>query len=334
MNWKVKAALQHAVAMLPSRMSFAVYYRMQRSVGTLRSVNPIEDFENGVRLIDAAETAGASVHGKVFLEVGTGCRLNVPIALWLCGAARIRTVDLFTYLKESLVLEDLAYLRAHPDATLKVFGARAQAEDFQRRFAILSDARLDLRGLLRAAHIEYRTPVDARTLSAGNESVDFHISNNVMEHIPPTELRDILFEGRRVVKHDGLLLHRVDFSDHYAEADARISTVNFLQYSERQWRRYADNRYNYHNRLRLDELESLVADVGLRVVAEHADVDARAVRLLESGFAVDARFAGKPVNVNATQSVVMVLARGTPSGQAWIDGRLGAGSSASMAQHA
>ena len=322
MNWKVKAVLQQAVSLLPSKASFRLYYRMQRSWGTLKAVDPLEGFSDGLRLVAAAEAAGETVKDRSFVEVGTGRRLNVPIALWLCGAARIFTVDLHQYLKPQLILEDLAYVRGYAAVVQEMFGPHAADPEFQRRFATLTSEGLDVAGLLEAAHIDYRSPLDARKLPLGDSTVDYHVSNNVAEHIPPDELRDILVEGNRVVRPGGMLLHRVDFSDHFAEVDDRISTVNFLRYSETQWQRYAGNRYNYHNRLRIDELEALVAATGLAIVADHSEIDPAALRLLESGFALDRRFAGKPANVNATATAVIVLAHATVApGNAGINAR-------------
>jgi SAM-dependent methyltransferase len=309
MHWKVKAALQHAVSLLPREASFEVYYQLQRTLGTLRSVNPIEGFENGLRLVAAIEAAGGTVRDKVLLEVGTGRRLNVPIAVWLCGAARTITVDLNPYLKPHLIQEDIAFVQRHGATVQELFGARAESDEFRRRFAVLMCEGLDVPALCDLACIEYRAPQDARKVPLADGAVDYQISNNVLEHIQPQELRDILVEGKRVIRRDGLLVHRIDFSDHFSEVDARISTVNFLQYSDTRWRWYAGNRYNYHNRLRIDELETILADAGLSIVGAHAEIDHGAVRLLESGFALDRRFAGKPADINATQSAVMVLGR-------------------------
>lgn len=317
MNWKLKAALQQAVSLLPSSASFELYYRMQRACGTLRRVNPIEGFENGVRLLAAAEAVGGCVRGKTVLEVGTGRRLNVPITFWLCGAASTITVDLNRYLKPSLILEDIEFLRHNPAAIDTVFGVRARSDEFRRRLALLLRSDLDVPTLCDLASIRYLAPHDAGRLPLANATVDWHVSNNVLEHVTPNDMHTILVEARRVVRQDGLLLHRVDFSDHFSEVDARITTVNFLRYSERQWRRYAGNRYNYHNRLRIDELESIVHGAGLEIVLQRAEVDPVAMQALESGFRLDARFAEKSKEVNATQSAVIVLARRItpPNGQ-------------------
>jgi hypothetical protein len=88
--------------------------------------------------------------------------------------------------------------------------------------------------------------------------------------------------------------------------------VNFLRYSEAAWRWYGGNRYNYHNRLRLDEFEQLIRDAGLAIISEKPEIDRAALRVLESGFPLAARFAGKPREINATDKALVVA--GWPAG--------------------
>ena len=306
MNWKMKAYLQSAVSMLPGPASHRVYYGIQRAIGTLRAVEPTNGFRDGLRLADAIEDAGGRVAGASFLEVGTGRRVNVPIALWLCGAGEIITVDRTPYLRAELVEEELGFVRRHASEVEALFGARADSESFRQRFAVLLREGLTTSELLAAARIRYLNH-DVRSLPMPAGAVDHHISNNVLEHVPPPDLAAILVEGKRIVRNDGLLVHRVDFSDHFSEDDPSISTVNFLRYSEEEWRRFGGNRYNYHNRLRIDEFEAIVSDAGLAIVGEQPDVDRAALRLLETGFPLDARFAGKPPVVNATASAVVAM---------------------------
>jgi len=248
------------------------------------------------------------------LEVGTGRRLNVPMALWLCGAARILTVDLHPYLKPALIRDDLAFIRKHRSCVQELFGAHAVQDGFQRRLDFIVRGEPSVQEFMEAAHIEYLTPLDARRLPLADGTIDYHLSNNVLEHIPPGDLTDILVDGRRVIRDDGLLVHRVDFSDHFSEVDPGISTVNFLQYSERAWRWYAGNRYGYHNRLRIDEFERIARAAGLGVDHEKAEVDPAALRLLAAGFPLDPRFAGKPGAINATKSAVVILGKSVAAG--------------------
>ncbi|MGR3302934.1 MAG: hypothetical protein ACUZ8I_10590 [Candidatus Scalindua sp.] len=62
------------------------------------------------------------MESKTFLEVGTGRRMNLPIALWLGGASKIITVDLNPYLKAELIFRDLAYMRNNQQKVKKLFG--------------------------------------------------------------------------------------------------------------------------------------------------------------------------------------------------------------------
>lgn len=306
MNWKLKAYVQRTVAKLPAWASFPLYYGIQRTVGTLRAPDPMGSLREGLRLIDAIEEAGGAVEGSVVLEVGTGQRIDIPIALWLCGAAEIVTIDVTAYLRLSLVQRDLEWMRAHREAVLALFGPHARRPLFQQRFAVLMRPETDAAGLLETAGIRYLHH-DVRTLPFADGSVDYHVSNNVFEHVPPDELRAILREGARLVRRGGLLVHRVDFSDHFEEADRRISSVNFLRFSEREWERYAGNVYAYHNRLRIDEFRAVVAQAGLDVVECRAEVDPEALRALQAGLPLDSRFAGKPAEVNATDNAVVVM---------------------------
>lgn len=310
MNWKLKARVQSAIARLPDKLSYPLYYAIQRGVGTLRSVEPTAGLLDGLRLVDAIRAAGRETEGASVLEVGTGQRLNVPIALWLCGVRSIVTADRTWYLRSSLVRRELTFIRTHRATIEAMFRPHARPEFFEPRFALLTREGLRVPALLAAAGIEY-VQRDVRTLPLADRSVDIHLSNNVLEHVPRADLVAILREGARIVREDGLLVHRVDFSDHFAEADARITTVNFLQFSDDEWERLAGNDFNYHNRLRIDEFADLVVAAGLKIVAEHREVDPAALRALVTGFPLDPRFASKPLEVNATATAVVIMQLGT-----------------------
>jgi hypothetical protein len=122
-----------------------------------------------------------------------------------------------------------------------------------------------------------------------------------LEHIPPRILVQILKEGKRILNKDGLLIHRINFSDHFSHSDNTITSVNFLQFSEAEWIKWAGNRYMYHNRLRIDEFLCLLKEADLKPVRVEPDVDAAAEELLKQGrLPLDKRFQSKPAEVNAT----------------------------------
>ena len=242
------------------------------------------------------------------LELGTGWRLNVPLALWLLGAKRVVTVDLYRYLRLALVRKDLAALRTAPERFRTLFGRYAASDRFRRRFDELLAFRGTGTDLLRLTGIEYLAPADASRLPLADESVDAHVSFTVLEHIPPDTLIAILREGQRVLRPDGLLVHCIDFSDHSAHSDPSISFVNFLQYDDATWSRLAGNRYAFHNRLRVDEFATLIDASGVTTIALDSMPDARSIAALEAGLPLAARFRGKPPVVNGVK-------------QAWLVGR-------------
>ena len=90
----------------------------------------------------------------------------------------------------------------------------------------------------------------------------------------------------------------IDYSDHFSHSDPGISRVNFLQYSDSEWARYAGNRYMYMNRLRHDDVLELYESTGHRILSATAPVDERSRWLLESGrLRVHERFSRKPLEV-------------------------------------
>src|SRR3990170_3571870 len=106
MNWRLKARVQNAIALLPSSLSYSAYYWLQRHLGALRRVNPSSRLSAGMEVCKRIQNAGRSPVGSTFLEGGTGWRVNTPLAFWLAGAEKVITADLNPYLKEELVRED------------------------------------------------------------------------------------------------------------------------------------------------------------------------------------------------------------------------------------
>ena len=156
-------------------------------------------------------------------------------------------------------------------------------------------------------NVSYLAPCDAANLQFPTNTFDYHISHTVLEHIPPDDPIRIFREGSRVLKDDGLFVHCIDFSDHFSHGDSSISSVNFLQFDEVEWRRLSGNRFMYHNRMRLDEFEELIRRAQLDVRVVEPMVDAGACGLLErKPLPLDPRFEGKASQVNAASHAWLV----------------------------
>lgn len=300
MDWKRKAAIQNFIAALPDEPSYAAYYWLQRRFGGLKHTDPMGRLEAGRDTWRLAQQAGLDPVGRTFFEIGTGRTVNVPIAYWLMGAGGTVTSDLNPYLKDDLVRESVEYIAREPAQVRQLFGSLLQEDRLERLSALARGPRITAAAVLERCGISYLAPCDAARTGLPGASIDVYTSYTAFEHIAPDALRAILQEAGRIVKPGGLFVHCIDYSDHFAHSDAAICAMNYLQFSDAEWMRYAGNRYMYMNRLLHDDYAELFRSLGQQVLAAHPRSDARTAQALGSGaLRPHARFAGKPAEVLA-----------------------------------
>jgi SAM-dependent methyltransferase len=186
------------------------------------------------------------------------------------------------YLKEELVAEHLRYFCENQNEMLALFGSLVDKKRFQALVNFGANPKLSAAELLDLCRIVYTAPGDAANTGLPDQHIDFHTSFTVFEHVPPNVLEDILREGNRIIKSDGLFVHRIDYGDHFSYADKNISKINFLQYSDDEWAKYAGNRYMYMNRLRHDDFLNLFKRVGHDIVEVEPSIDERSEELLKT----------------------------------------------------
>jgi SAM-dependent methyltransferase len=314
-HWKVKAAVQRACAALPVG-GHALYYGLQRTFGLLRDPDrPLVMQQAGARIARDLRSHGFDIRGRRVLEVGTGWRTDLPIAFYLCGARSVDTYDLHRYVKPHLVMSAVAALARSEERLRETFRDLVEPDELGSRLAALARA-ADVQEVFRVAGIVYHAPADAAGTGLPAGAVDLHASHNVLQHIPPPVLADILREGARVLAPDGIAYHHVDLSDQFALADPSISRCHFLRFSDEEWARYGDNQFAYHNRLRVTDYERLFREAGHQVVAWATEVDERSARELTDGFRVAERFQRLSPEVLATDTLRSVTRAKTQEGDA------------------
>lgn len=307
MNWKLKSAIQRTCAALPTGQE-QVYYLLQRTFGTLRrQADPTSMWEETVSIVSDLQDAGFDLRGARVMEVGTGRRLDMPIGLYLCGAASVLTVDLHRYLKPNLALHSLQILSQKREELRALFLQVTDAAELDRRLETLTDL-TSLGELLAAAQIAYRSPADAACMDLPGDSIDLHTSYTVFEHIPEAVLTGILRESNRLLSPGGVACHHIDPSDHFSHDDPTIPAVHFLRFSEAEWDKYAGNQFAYHNRLRSDQYRQLYNNCGHAVLQWKEIVDSRSLAEIRSGFPLHSRFQSLPPDILST-SVVRVISR-------------------------
>jgi hypothetical protein len=298
--WKLKAIIQRTVSLLPSDASYDLHFQIQRRFGGLRQVNPISRLTAGVNTWKQIQKQGYNPVGKTFLEIGTGRVPLVPLSYWLLGASRIITIDLHPYLKAKLVLESIRYISENRKEVLNLFGSLIDKNRFNKLLAFAQHSRFSVSAFFDLCCIDYHSPSDAADTRLVDQSIDFYTSYTVLEHISLNLLRKIFLEGNRIIKDDGLFIHWIDYSDHFSYSDKRISSINFLQYSDDEWEWYAGNRYTYMNRLRHDDFIRLFESVGQRILKNHPYMDGRLKKILANGdLQLNEKFRKKTEDVNA-----------------------------------
>lgn len=284
--------------MLPDSKSLDADYWIQRHFGAFRRMNPTIRQKAAVETWSRIIGQGRDPRGKVFFEVGTGRAPNVPLAYWLMGAEKTITIDLNPYMKEELARESVEYLQRHREEVEGLFGPFLDPGRFATLLDYFNKAPFELSAFLKLCGIHYIAPGDASNTPLPTGCVDYHTSYTVLEHIPPELVVRILQEGNRLVKRQGLFVHRIDYSDHFSHADRSISRINFLQYSESKWKHYAGNRFMYMNRLRHDDFLDLFRSSGHRILSIDTEVNREVLALLRGRrFRLDDRFKDKSVDV-------------------------------------
>lgn len=297
MKWTTKARIQWVVSILPNKLSYATYYWLQTKFGKVESSDPIIKFKKAVSIAQHIKIQGKIIENKTFFELGTGFRLNVPIAFWLMGAKETLTIDLNPYLKWDLILKDLVYIKNNSDLIKETISDGLLDES---RFNLLMNCKLDsnsIAEIMDMCNIRYLAPSDASNTLLKDNVIDYHISNDVLEHIPPNIILDILSEGKRITKDDGLFVHMVDFTDHFSHSDKSISSINFLKFSDKKWHKYAGNRYMYMNRLRKDDIEKIFQESGHNILSIESESDEKIINMInDEEIIIDSKFKEKDLS--------------------------------------
>lgn len=289
MHWKHKALIESTCARLP--LGARLYKLGQRVFGDLRA-QPERRLVAQIEMARWLAQYGLPVANSRLVEVGTGHIPVVPIGFYLAGAQSTVTVDINRRIDWALTRDTLEWIAAHREKLQKLYACDAtQSATFEQRFEILVASKANPKRFLEQAGIEYLAPKDAAKTGLPAGSVHCHYSMTVLEHIPEAALCDILAEAGRILAPGGVALHFIDTSDHFQHQDRSIERINFLRYSEDEWRRLAGNQFGYCNRMRASDLLRLASGVGLIAVRTEIDVDERSKQAVTAGFPLAERFA-------------------------------------------
>jgi SAM-dependent methyltransferase len=294
MKWKYKSLLQNVISLLPDKISYPVYYYIQRNFGRLKNTNPLKKLASGVEAWNFIIKSGFNPTEKVFLEIGTGYVPIIPISYWLMGAKKVITIDINPYLKDELLFESIDFICNNQKQVISLFGDFLVTERFNKLVEANHRSEFDPDHFLSMMNIQYISPCDASKTNFPSQTIDICTSYNVLEHIPPSVIQSIVIEGRRILTKDGLMVHKIDYSDHFSHTDKNISPLNFLKYSDYKWNKFAGNRYMYMNRLRHDDMKDIFLTNGYTLIDEKCNLDQLLLTQIKSrDFFIDNKFSDK-----------------------------------------
>jgi len=265
MNWRVKGLTQKILGALPGGVQLNDL--LQRTLGGLR------DFRKGVvsKVLDDwvvlasyMRDLGVNMAGLRYMEIGTGWFPTLPVCYSLAGAREIVTFDLARHLDARLTIQMLPLLE--PLLTTIAEACGQPLPDVEAAFSILRCSS-NIEELLQAARINYRAPADATMSGLPANSIDVVFSNNVLEHVPGTEIDRMMHESLRVLRTGGLAIHCANCGDHYAYFDRSITPLNYLTYTDSQWT-FWNNRLLYQNRLRPVDFIDLAERAGFNIILQ------------------------------------------------------------------
>jgi SAM-dependent methyltransferase len=265
MHWRAKGVLQKVLGHLPGGEH--AHYVLQRRFGGLRGFTREFDIKmDDWRLMAGhLREAGVPIAGARLFEIGSGWYPTFPFACYLGGAHQVITVDLNRHIKFDLVKECAENLGRHT-ALIAEACDLPEAEVHQRQQELV--ARLQQSDDVSAAThgvVVYEAPADASRTTIAAHELDCVFSNSVLEHVLPEAVDSIFREAMRILAPGGIMFHSVNCGDHYAYVDRKINQLNYLRYSDSEWRRW-DNAFLYQNRMRAYEFVDRASAIGFDIV--------------------------------------------------------------------
>ncbi|MDO8264188.1 MAG: class I SAM-dependent methyltransferase [Gallionella sp.] len=243
MKWLLKLSAKVVLSRL------GIPYELWRKAGLFRH-GQMDSYEYAVKIFQLHASRAfpqGDLSGKTVLEIGPGDSLASAVIGRALGAGRIILVDAGRF-----ATVDFGFYRSLA-AQLSACGYRSP-----------DLAGVDtLQGMLSACQAEYLTSGVSSFSELGDATVDYAWSHSVLEHIPKSELPELMAQLRRVLRPEGVMSHNIDFQDHLDYS------LNSLRFSEADWEAPLMRGAGFYtNRVRATEMHQLIRSAGFHIVEE------------------------------------------------------------------
>lgn len=231
--WKRLGLFEHG-DMNQSQKAFSTFLEHAATAGVLHdnSATPYLSIDNDFVVLELGP--GDSLFSAVISKSLNASRV------WLVDAGAFATTDMSSYSKL------ISFL---------------QKKGFTLTF---SNDPKTITDILRECNCQYLTEGTHSLEQIPSESVDYCFSNAVLEHIPKSDFNKMALELFRILKPDGICVHRVDLKDHLGGG------LNNLRFSESLWEGPLFSRSGFYtNRIRFGEMQNVFSSSGFFYTLPH-----------------------------------------------------------------
>jgi SAM-dependent methyltransferase len=241
--WKIKSFTFHIIDITSSPN---LLYFLQKHI-TKRSRNTKLDIS--INWVTHSETLVEHNATKLIFEFGAGKSLA-------------QNIYLSNTIKQQIVVD------LNPMIDLELVESKRQLISTQS--PLPSSNTIESISDLKYYGIDYKAPFDAANTMLPDNTFEACISTNTLEHIPVESIKLIFKEIYRVLKPAGVVSAKIDYSDHYAHTDKTISLLNFLKFTDKQWKKH-NHKCHYLNRLRHYDYLNIFRECGFEIVSDRPE---------------------------------------------------------------
>ncbi len=244
MKHKTKTLLFKSLSLLPSKIGYKLYYKLQ-SLGNKESLlSKIKSSETTYKcMIEICDKLKINLENKTVIEIGSGWFPIMPYFFkYKFKVKNIFTYDINKHYKKKAIL-----------GFNSVF-----EKEYKLHIEIENDNNYNL-----PEGIYYRPSKNIITEEIPKADIIF--SRYVLSHATENDVIGMHEKFIKVFPKGTLIIHFISPSDLRQHGDKSISLQDFLQYSPEQWNKI-QTKFDFHNRMRLPNFIDTFKRLGLEIV--------------------------------------------------------------------
>jgi len=160
------------------------------------------------------------------------------------GAGKSLEQNIFFSLNNNIKIEQLL-LDVYPIIDMQL------VDDAYKKISKLLKKKTRIVEDLKIFNINYIAPFKKQNIK--RNFFNIVTSTNTLEHLKKKEILDFLKFCKLILKKKGIISLIIDCSDHYSHTDRKISPLNFLKFSNKEWNSKYNSKYLFQNRLRIGD---------------------------------------------------------------------------------